>query len=352
MTKPKVGREYQHLEDLTFIEGSQGALSAVSFLEQLAQDSSTISLKWDGSIVIYWGRDDSGDFVLTGKNGWGKSKSKSAEELAKYIMTTGKGEPWRPQFADDMSKIFVILEQATPEWFRGYVKGDVLWHPNDMYIVNDSKIVFTPNQVTYYANIDSNIGKQIVNSKLGIAVHSMHLAFGSSHGEDPGLVQFLENRQVVLFSQTYIANKLQIDCDALANIKEKIQKYASNIDYVLESRKGMSDIKNIIYSYVNYMVKNNVYHHIEHYFDNWLQNSSISNNKKEKIKAIKNQNNGLSMIFSIIKELSIIKDNTIKLLDKKIKNEHELVQFENVHEGYVCNKHKIKLVPRTEWKPR
>lgn len=352
MPKPRVGREYQHLEDLTFIEGSQGALAAVDFLEKLAHDSSSLSLKWDGGIVVYWGRDEAGDFVLTGKNGWGKSKSKSAEELAEFILTSGKGEPWRVHFAADMCKIFNILEQATPYWFRGYVKGDVLWHPHKMYTVDLNEVTFTPNQVTYYADVNSNIGQQIIHSQLGIAVHAMYLAFGSEHAEVPGLLFYLENQQLILFSQTYITNRITVDQCALESIKKKIADSAESIDYVLETRRGLADIKNIIYSYVNYLVKNDIYHQVEHYFDQWLHISKLSDNKKQQIKSIKEESKGFDLLFSLIKELSVVKENVIKLLDEILSKEHESVRTKNTNEGYVCNETKIKLVPRTKWKPR
>lgn len=352
MSKPRVGREYQHLEDLTFIEGSSGAMAAVEFLEKLSYDSSNIALKWDGGIVVYWGRDEQGDFVLTGKNGWGKSKSKSADELAEFILTSGKGEPWRKNFADDMSKIFVILEQATPHWFRGYAKGDVLWHPNNLYVVENNEIVFTPNQVTYCASVDSNIGKQILASHLGIAVHGMYLAFGSSYAETPGMLNFLENEQVVLFSQTYIANRVAVDKEKINKIKEKITQYADQMDYVLETRAGLSDVKNIIYSYINYTVKNDLYHQVEDHFSTWLETAKLSNNKKEKIKSIMMHSRGFEFLFSIVKELSIVKEGVIKFFDRHLDKEKELVRVKNVNEGYVCTETKIKLVPRTRWKPR
>lgn len=51
----KVGREFQHLEDLVFIEGSKGARFAVDVLENLAKDTSDVMVKWDGIPTIFWG---------------------------------------------------------------------------------------------------------------------------------------------------------------------------------------------------------------------------------------------------------------------------------------------------------
>jgi hypothetical protein len=45
-----VGREFQHIEDLTYIHGPQGALKAIERLAQITQDSSHLEVKWDGCI--------------------------------------------------------------------------------------------------------------------------------------------------------------------------------------------------------------------------------------------------------------------------------------------------------------
>ena len=65
----KVGREYQHLEDLVFVKGSQGGMAAADILEKLGSDSGDVAIKWDGNPTIYWGREPDGQFVLVGKNG-------------------------------------------------------------------------------------------------------------------------------------------------------------------------------------------------------------------------------------------------------------------------------------------
>jgi hypothetical protein len=53
----KVGREYQHLEDLVFVKGSKGAVEAADILDKLGTDSSDVAIKWDGNPTIYWGRE-------------------------------------------------------------------------------------------------------------------------------------------------------------------------------------------------------------------------------------------------------------------------------------------------------
>ena len=126
----KVGREYQHLEDLVFVKGSKGAQEAADILDKLGTDSSDVAIKWDGNPTIYWGREPDGSFVLVGKNGWGKNKSTSADELSRFIQNSGKGveeEPWRKEFGEEMAEVFELMKSATPPSFRGYVYGDLLY---------------------------------------------------------------------------------------------------------------------------------------------------------------------------------------------------------------------------------
>ena len=52
----KVGREFNHLEDLVFTEPN-GGKRAVEILKNLAQDAQDVAIKWDGNPTVYWGRD-------------------------------------------------------------------------------------------------------------------------------------------------------------------------------------------------------------------------------------------------------------------------------------------------------
>jgi hypothetical protein len=136
----KVGREYQHLEDLVFVKGSKGAVEAADILDKLGTDSSDVAIKWDGNPTIYWGREPNGEFVLVGKNGWGRNKSTSADDLSRFIQNSGKGveeQPWRKDFGEEMAEVFELMKAATPSSFRGYVYGDLLYSPRKPFAVAD-----------------------------------------------------------------------------------------------------------------------------------------------------------------------------------------------------------------------
>jgi intein/homing endonuclease len=50
LKEAKVGRNLQHLEDLVFVDGSEGALEALDILSGFEKDVGDVSIKWDGCI--------------------------------------------------------------------------------------------------------------------------------------------------------------------------------------------------------------------------------------------------------------------------------------------------------------
>src|SRR6056300_761932 len=65
----KVGREFNHLEDLVFTEDG-GVFKAINVLKNLASGAKDVAVKWDGNPTVYWGRDDKGQFRMFPKNAW------------------------------------------------------------------------------------------------------------------------------------------------------------------------------------------------------------------------------------------------------------------------------------------
>ena len=57
---PKLGRAFNHLEDLVFFYGSAGTIEALEHLKDMntADGSNSVRMKWDGNPQIYWGREN------------------------------------------------------------------------------------------------------------------------------------------------------------------------------------------------------------------------------------------------------------------------------------------------------
>ena len=351
----KVGREYQHLEDLVFVKGSKGAQEAADILEKMGNDSSDIAIKWDGNPTIYWGREPDGSFVLVGKNGWGKNKSTSADELSRFIQNSGKGveeEPWRKDFGEEMAEVFELMKSATPPSFRGYVYGDLLYSPRKPFTATKGAVEFEPNKVKYTVGTNGPLGERIANSKVGVVVHTKLEEFGSKSATPFKDVQELNSRDVVVLGQTYTTHQPKVDTAEVKSIRATADKNAQLIDNFLAPVKGLSDMKNIIYTYINHMTRTQQLKNIENGFFDWLSASKVSTNKQAKIAAMNDASpKALLAIFSLVKQIMAAKDHIIDQLDDANADVKATTKGEKGGEGYVALGSKTKLVPRTRWQP-
>ncbi len=351
----KVGREFNHLEDLVFTEPN-GALRAVEVLKNLAQDSSDVAIKWDGNPTIYWGRDEDGTFRMVGKNNWGREegKSSSPEELKQFIMSRGKGEDWREKFAGDMASMWSVFERATPEDFRGYVYGDILFHPGKPYQGADGRMTFTPNQTTYSVKGNSDIGRKVAKAKVAVAAHQQYSYFGDKSGEpfeNPEM--FASNPELLVFGQTYVSHRPAVNADNLAAIDKAAKQHSSAINKLLTPQPGLSDLQTIIYTFVNQQSRAKALDKLDaESFFSWLHSSKVTAPKQKKIAELSQANpEAMNNMFFLVRELMKAKDEIIRELDSAEGDVTANTGGKPGGEGYVSGKDSVKLVPRDRWTP-
>ena len=351
----KVGREFNHLEDLVFSEPN-GARRAVEVLKNLSSPEKKISIKWDGNPTVYWGRDDDGTFRMVGKNNWGREegKSSSPEELQQFIMSRGKGEDWREKFAGDMAAMWPVFESATPKDFRGYVYGDILFHPGKPYEGADGRMTFTPNQTTYSVKGNSEVGRKIARAKIAVAAHKVFEYFGDKSGEDFDRPEVFDaNPELMVFGQTYVATRPEVNADNLSAIEKLAGQYADKINTMLTPIPGLSDLQTIIYTFVNQQSRAKALDKIDTgSFSSWLQGSKVSAGKQAKIADLDQTNPGVfDGLFSLVTEIMRAKDEVIRELDAAEGDITAHTGGKPGGEGYVSGNDSVKLVPRDRWTP-
>ena len=133
----QLGRAFNHLEDLVFFYGSEGAQEAVQHLEDFASDSGSqsIRMKWDGNPQIYWGREVAGGpLILGGHNGWAKGEKTDSPEAIEDFILNKSGNPKtaeeiqaRKKFAQKFGSLYNDFDRATPQDFVGFVYADGLF---------------------------------------------------------------------------------------------------------------------------------------------------------------------------------------------------------------------------------
>ena len=345
----KVGREFNHLEDLVFTE-PDGAQRAIKILKDLASPATKISIKWDGNPTVYWGRDEDGTFRMVGKNNWGREegKSSSPEELKQFIMSRGKGEDWREKFASDMASLWNIFEAATPADFRGYVYADILFHPGKPYTSGDGNIIFTPNQTTYSVKATSNIGQRLGKAKVAVAAHKRFGYFGDKSGEDLEDVEmFNTSGDLVVFGLTYVSQRPAVNADNIDRISA-LAKNQQSINKFLAPVAGMGYLQTEIYSFVNSQSKAKQLDNIN--ADSFFNFVNKTPAKAIKIKAHSDANPGvLDNLFELVKEIMAAKDEVIRELDAAAGDITTSTGGKPGGEGYVAAG--TKLVPRDRWTP-
>lgn len=307
-----VGREWQHLEDLIYIEGSQGIHRIQNFFEQCM--GSHFPIKYDGFVTCHW-RWIGDDFIFATSNSYRKNRwFNSEQKLVDFIYSTGKDEPWRNEFANEMREIMLLLKRNTyPSPDRYY--ADVLYSPRRP----PTSGVFTPNLVTYSSDAPC------VN--LGLAVHT-----GRLH----------HNHNVCDYSQT-------VECGERFQYRSNIQL----LDQFLEKRRGMSDFRNLIYKYMNGMNKSNQLDQVsEEHFLSWIVNHTTSRKHQTITQHCLDYSGVMDSVFSEWKKVVMIKNRLIDHLDQQPRTLKEQTAGQSGGEGYVSRNHQVKLVPRQRWKPK
>ena len=351
----------QHAEDIVFWEGSRGAIRALNSLKSLEEGGhNDVTIKWDGSPALIFGRNEDGEFVLTDKSGFGASgydgKAKSAKALQQMLMNRPgasnpdprKAENYK-KFVGNMVDIYDEYEKATPKDFRGFLKGDLLYY-NTPPVVNKN-YVFKPNIVEYAVDVDSDLGKRIGQSKTGIVVHRLIDEQGNESPVPNGLQ--MQGTEVLILPSVTVEKAASIEDESINQLKADVAKNAGAIDRLLDkaaiTQLKISDFAKILYTYTNSKVDTGLEDLGDDFF-NWMSRSKLSANKQKNIADhINNNKAGFNAIWQIVTGIMRIKDDIIRQFDSHGQTVKATIPGHGEGgEGYVLAHPKgdIKLVPR------
>ena len=161
-----------HVEDHSFYRGHDGIAISAQHLEDFhdklhgKNKSFHVSTKFDGAPSVVFGQHpENGQFFVSTKGAFNKTSKVafSHEDIDKHF-----GE--NPDLAKKMRHAFDHLPKIMPKK-GGVYQGDLMYIKSD--IKNKGKMYhFTPNTLTYSTPHNSEHGRAIRNSKLGIVVHT------------------------------------------------------------------------------------------------------------------------------------------------------------------------------------
>jgi len=316
----------QHAEDIVFWEGSKGANRALqSFINMEKSGVQDVTIKWDGSPAVIFGRDTDGNFIFTDKSGFSAKgydgKAKSADDLETMFKN-------RPGFAKNpegygvmigkMKNAYTAFEKATPKDYKGFFKGDMLYF--DTPKVQDGHYVFTPHIVTYKVTTDSSLGAQIGASKTGIVIHREVDSVGS---EGPlSNADIFEGNDVLVVPPVQAQSAPQIDDTSVKELKAVIAKDAAAMDSLINintlTELKMKDLPKIFYAYMNSKVDTGL-DNLGGDFMDWVNNNNkISGVKQKRIaEYITNNQQGFNALWEVVAKIQQVKDDVIFQLDNQ-----------------------------------
>ena len=326
------GARIEHLEDLVFRElpPSKGANRALQSLINMEKGGHTdVTVKWDGSPAVIFGRNDDGDFVFTDKSGFTASgydgKSTSAKALQQMLMNrkgASNPDPKKAEgyknFAAKMKDAYTAFEKATPKDYRGFFKGDMLYFNKPMAEGGD--YVFKPNIVEYRVKQDSDLGKKIGASTAGIVIHREVSADGTEGPLQNG--DIFQGNEVLVVPPVTVSNAPSIDDTSVKELKAIISKDAAAMDTLLDQNTliqlKLKKLSEVFYSYMNSKVDTGL-DNLGGDFLDWVQaRNQLSDAAKKKIaEYIVNHQQGFNALWEVVAKIQQVKDDVITQLDNQ-----------------------------------
>tara|TARA_R110002074_G_scaffold52860_2_gene133145 strand:- start:1788 stop:3020 length:1233 start_codon:yes stop_codon:yes gene_type:complete len=349
----------QHIEDLIFFQGSSGAMRAVAALRSMSgDDHKAVTLKWDGSPAMVFGRDQNGEFIFTDKSGFvavkTDGKAKSAEQLQDIMLNRSGGinreDPERVAFAKQLSSLFPIYEKTVPTDFRGFFKGDLLYQSTPPVVGNN--YVFKPQIVDYAVDVESDLGKRIGASKSGIVIHREEDANGKE-GPFTHMEMFNNQKDVLVVPSVTTEKPVEVDTSAIDQLEQIIKKNAAGVDELLNDNtlttQKMKALPELLYAYMNSKVDTGLTN-LGADFPTWLENrKQVSDKMKVKVLEYIGQHKvAFVALWNVVAAVMATKDDIIAKFDSQGGQVKQSINGQPGGEGYVLASPKgdMKLVPR------
>jgi hypothetical protein len=325
----------EHLEDLVFRKGSRGVDEALAIIQHAAEaPQKTTSVKWDGKPAVIFGRKPAtGEFVLTDGSGFdakGYDGLATSPRMMAQIQSTRKGE--RGDLVQLYADLWPQLEAATPTNFRGYVKGDLLYYPEQPWTEEAGNLVFKPNTVQYRIPVKSALGQRIRNSTTGIAMHTMYADQGEpkqplsrvSFNEVPGLLLIEPIYGKGITPQDPAQSKGQ--AALIKQIKQMRRSKGAAIDTLFNPGElramQITDLAKLCVDYINFRIGSGNFDNLLSGFGAWLQNNPKVTPRKfaniiEYLKSPASNTEGLAAAFTLFILLHDLKLDILRNLDLK-----------------------------------
>jgi hypothetical protein len=166
----------EHLEDMIFNDGVEGARLAITSLQSLrdmlagrTKEKVNMTVKWDGAPAIFAGVDPSdGKFFVAKKGVFNANPQlfKNEKDIDKELS------------GDLANKFKIALREFSKLGIRkGMYQGDLMFTKSDLKVSNisgEKYITFQPNTIVYAVPVNSQLAAIIQRSQIGVVWHTTY----------------------------------------------------------------------------------------------------------------------------------------------------------------------------------
>ena len=378
----------EHLEDSVLNFGVKGARDAINFLQSLRDmlsGSTTRSInttvKWDGAPAIFAGTDPrDGKFFVAKKGVFNKEPKiyKTSEEIDGDFGSNDLG-----------TKFKLALSELPKLGITGVIQGDFLYSNDTLgtEVIDGEKLVtFHPNTIVYTVPFNSELGRKIRASKIGIVWHtryvgnsfeSMKAEFGKDISSKLNQTKGVWHTDATYRDVSGNATMTEKETEAVTRILSQAGKTFRKIDAkVLNQIAESEEIRTRIKTHFNTKVRagekianprnhvRGLLNYVIQYYDKQIESKKTEKGKApwiEKKKSMmqffgSSNMNDLIQIFTLMNLIIDAKELIIKKMDSassigtflKTKSGYEVT----APEGYVAinnDGEAVKLVNRLEF---
>ena len=299
----------EHLEDEIINQGIDGGRGAINFLQGLrdmlkgnSNSRVNMTVKWDGAPAIFCGKHpETNQFFVAKKSLFNKEpKYYTSEHEIKNSDLSG-------QLQEKFLTSFQYLSKLS---WSNVMQGDLMY-TNDkkmQKIDGKSYVTFQPNTILYAVDIESDLGKKIANSKMGIVFHTTYTGgtiedLSASFGAD--ISKLGSSSDVWMDDATYkdvsgnstltaketlsLTKELSAVGKAFHGITRKDLEKFRKIQETIQTKGAGASYK----TYVNSLIRGGTYKptyagYMKH-FENYWRDKVVGKVKTEKTKEIKRE---------------------------------------------------------------
>ena len=320
----------EHLEDYVFRNGSAGIKKALDIVKHTSVDTGkTTTVKWDGKPALVFGRDNNGTFILTdvsgftakGYDGLFTSPRQVGQHLAQRdadAEAKGKSATRVESLLPVYQQLWPMLDAAVPKNFRGYVQGDLLYMNTPPLEVGN--YVFTPNTIEYKIPANSDVGKRIGASEVGIAMHTRYAEPGAPK-EPIGTVNFKPVPGLLLLEPVFAKENVRPNKQLIQQVRDIYSTQGAAIDQLFNPAElralQITDLTKLCIDYINSRVGAG-FDNLLSEFGPWLQQRVTPkkfNNIVEYLQSPRSNLNGMAAAFTAWELLHDVKMDILGQLD-------------------------------------